>query len=127
MRFLVRMAFWLTVVLVLLPIGGSGPAPKLNINPIDAMSAAQATVTDMRSFCGRQPEACTVGSQAAVAIGHRAQAGAKMLYEYLSEHFGPNETGALANANGKKTVARPSQHTLLQADLVPAWRGPQPH
>jgi Family of unknown function (DUF5330) len=127
MRFLVRMAFWLTVVLVLLPIGGSGPAPKLNINPIDAMSAAQATVTDMRSFCGRQPEACTVGSQAAVAIGHRAQAGAKMLYEYLSEHFGPNETGTVANANGKKTVVRPSQHTLLQADLVPAWRGPQPH
>ena len=128
MRFLVRMAFWLTVVLVLLPIGGSGPAPKLNINPIDAMSAAQATVTDMRSFCERQPEACTVGSQAAVAIGHRAQAGAKMLYEYLSEHFGPNETGAVG---GKKTapapVARPSQHTLLQADLVPAWRGPQPH
>jgi Family of unknown function (DUF5330) len=127
MRFLIRMAFWLTVVLVLLPIGASGPAPKLNINPIDAMSAAQATVTDMRSFCERQPEACTVGSQAAVAIGHRAQAGAKMLYEYLSEHFGPNETGTVANANGKKTVVRPSQHTLLQADLVPAWRGPQPH
>jgi hypothetical protein len=128
MRFLIRMAFWLTVVLVLLPIGASGPAPKLNINPIDAMSAAQATVTDMRSFCERQPEACTVGSQAAVAIGHRAQAGAKMLYEYLSEHFGPNETGAVTNAGGKKTVplpvARPSQHTLLQADLVPAWRGP---
>jgi hypothetical protein len=131
MRFLVRMVFWLTVVLVLLPIGGSGPAPKLNINPIDAMSAAQATVTDMRSFCERQPEACTVGSQAAVAIGHRAQAGAKMLYEYLSEHFGPNETGTLANAGGKKPVplpvTRPSQHTLLPADLVPGWRGPQPH
>jgi hypothetical protein len=112
MRFLIRMAFWLTVVLVLLPIGGSGPAPKLNINPIDAMSAAQATVTDMRSFCERQPEACTVGSQAAVAIGHRAQAGAKMLYEYLNEHLGPTETGAVATASGKKTVplpvARPS-------------------
>jgi hypothetical protein len=130
MRFLVRMAFWLTVVLVLLPIGGSGPAPKLNINPIDAMSAAQATVTDRRSFCGRQPEACTVGSQAAVAIGHRAQAGAKMLYEYLNEHFGSNETGTVTSAATGKAIplpmARPSQHTLSPADLAPAWRGPPP-
>jgi hypothetical protein len=131
MRFLIRMAFWLTVVLVLLPSSGSGPTPKLNVNAFDAMSAAQATVTDMRSFCERQPDACTVGSQAAAAIGHRAQAGAKMLYEYLSEHFGPNETGAVGTATGKKAVplpvGRPSQHTLSPADLAPAWRGPQPH
>ena len=89
MRFLLRMAFWLTVILALLPSGGSQPTPKVNVSAIEAMSAAKATVTDMRSFCERQPDACSVGSQAAAAIGHRAQAGAKMLYEYLSEHLGP--------------------------------------
>jgi hypothetical protein len=125
MRFLIRMAFWLTVVLVLLPSGGSGPTPKLNVNAFDAMSAAQATVIDMRSFCGRQPDACTVGAQAAVAIGHRAQAGAKMLYEYLNEYLGPSETGAVAKKAVPMPVARPSQHTLLPADLAPAWHGPQ--
>ena len=77
MRFLLRMAFWLTVFLALLPSGGSQPTPKLNVSAVDAMLAAKATVTDMGSFCERQPDACTVGSQAAVAIGHRAQAGAK--------------------------------------------------
>ena len=88
MRFLLRMAFWLTVILALLPSGGSQPMPKLTVSAIDAMLAAKATVTDMGSFCERQPDACTVGSQAAVAIGHRAQAGAKMLYEYFNEHVG---------------------------------------
>jgi hypothetical protein len=130
MRFLLRMAFWLAVVLVLLPSGGSQPTPNVNVSALDAVSAAKATVTDMRSFCERQPDACLVGSQAAVALGHRAQAGAKMLYEYLNQHFGSDDTGAIVNAAGGKTVplpaARPSQHTLLPADLVPAWRGPQP-
>jgi len=73
----------------------------------------------MRSFCDRQPEACTIGSQTAVAIGHRAQAGAKMLYEYLNEHLGPNDTtGKVAPL----PPTRPSQHTLSPNDLAPAWR-----
>jgi len=131
MRFLLRMAFWLTVILVLLPSGGSQPTPKGgNVSALDAMSAAKATVTDMRSFCERQPEACTVGSQTAVALGHRAQAGAKMLYEYLNEHFGPNDTGTVVSAATGKAVplppARPSQHTLSPNDMAPAWRGPPP-
>jgi hypothetical protein len=129
MRFLLRMAFWLTVILVLLPSGGSQPTPKGgNVSALDAMSAAKATVTDMQSFCGRQPDACTIGSQTAVALGHRAQAGAKMLYEYLNEHFGPNDTGTVVNAATGKTVpsARPSQHTLSPSDMAPAWRGPPP-
>jgi hypothetical protein len=130
MGFLVRMTFWLTVVLVLLPSGGSQSTPKVGVNAIDAMSAAKATVTDMGSFCARQPDACSVGSQAAVAIGHRAQAGAKMLYEYLNERFGTNDAGTVTSATAGKAVplpsARPSQHTLTPADLAPAWRGPQP-
>jgi hypothetical protein len=133
MWFLVRMAFWLAVVLVLLPSGGSQPTPGVNVSAFDAMSAAKATVTDMRSFCERQPDACSVGSQAAVALGHRAQAGAKVLYEYLNERFGSNETGSVTAAtNGKSVplpVARPSQHTLSPADMAPPWRGPrkEPH
>jgi hypothetical protein len=129
MRFLLRMAFWLTVILALLPSGGSQPAPKVNVNAIDAMSAAAATVTDVRSFCERQPDACTVGSHAAVAIGQRAQAGAKMLYEYLNEHFGRDAAPAENAATGKAVpvpASRPSQHTLSPPDLAPSWRGPQP-
>src|SRR6478609_8230478 len=101
----------------------------INVSALEAMSAAKATVTDMGSFCGRQPDACSVGSQAAVAIGHRAQAGAKMLYDYFNEHFGSQDAGTTANAaNGTALplpTPRPSQHTLSPADLAPGWRGPQ--
>lgn len=130
MRFLLRMAFWLVVILALLPSGGSQPTPNVNVSAIEAMLAAKATVTDMRSFCDRQPDACAVGSQAAAAIGQRAQAGAKMVYEYLNEHLGPNETGTVVNAPTGKAIPlppeRPSRHTLSPADLTPPWRGPQP-
>ena len=134
MRFLLRMAFWLGVVLVLLPSGGSQPAPKSDVSTGEAISAAKAAVADARQFCERQPEACTVGSQAAVAIGHRAQAGAKMLYEFLNDQLGPNDaTGVVTTARATRPgeavplpVARPSQNTLTPADLAPVWRGPQP-
>jgi hypothetical protein len=65
----------------------------------------------------------------AVALGHRAQAGAKMLYEFLNDQLGPSDTGTLTKTAAGKAVptARPSQQTLTPADLAPAWRGPQPH
>ena len=128
MRFLLRMAFWLGVVLVLLPSGGSDPAPKTELSAVDALSAAKAAMGDLRQFCERQPDACVVGSQAAAAIGQRAQAGAKMLYEFLSEQLGPAETGSVGSGDAAVPVppSKPSQHTLTPSDLAPGWRGPQP-
>jgi hypothetical protein len=128
MMFLLRAAFWLSVVVVLLP-NGSAPATTSGpqVGAGEAMSAATAAVSDMRQFCGRQPDACTVGSHAAVAFGQKAQAGAKMLYEFLTEKIGPTETGSIVPTGGKKgDMAGRSQNTLLPADLGPAWRGPEP-
>ena len=138
MFFLLRMAFWLSVVLVLLPSGGSqqrtATAPSSEPGAIETLSAASATVSDMRHFCTRQPEACAIGSQAAVAIGQRAQAGAKMVYDFISERAAPRETGSIANRPTRQAAAQvvsqaapaaKSQDTLTAADLVPAWRGPR--
>jgi Family of unknown function (DUF5330) len=135
MFFLLRMTFWLGLVLVLLPFGSTQHNSSGNeVSASEAISAASATVGDLRGFCGRQPDACTVGSQVASAIGYRAQAGAKMLYEALSEAMAPRETGSVGNnvsktmggkASAEKSAAeRPSQSTLTPADLAPAWRGP---
>jgi Family of unknown function (DUF5330) len=92
MWFVVRMTFWLTVVLVLLPTGGSQTAPKSQVSASEAFSAARGAVADLEHFCERQEEACVVGSRTAVTLGQRAQAGAKMLYEFLSERLGSNES-----------------------------------
>ena len=96
MFFLLRMAFWLGVVLLLLPTGAAQRSPSVSeVNASEAISAASATVGDVRGFCTRQPDACTVGSQVATAIGYKAEAGAKMLYEVLSEAMAPRETGTI--------------------------------
>ncbi|MGA7789794.1 MAG: DUF5330 domain-containing protein, partial [Xanthobacteraceae bacterium] len=66
MSFLLRMAFWLGLVLILLPTGSSERAvPADPVNATQAISAASATVGDLRHFCTRQPDACTVGSHVA--------------------------------------------------------------
>jgi hypothetical protein len=131
MFFLLRMAFWLSVVLVLLPSGGgtqrNATAPKSDVGAIKAVSAASATVSDMSQFCARQPEACAVGSQAAVAFGQRAQAGAKMVYDFINERAAPHDTGSITTKATRNAapVAKASQDTLTAADLAPAWRGPR--
>jgi hypothetical protein len=126
MFFLLRLAFWLGLVLLLLPSGGGerSPAANNNVSASQAISAASATVGDLRGFCSRQPEACSVGSQVATTLGYRAQAGAKMLYDVLSEALAPQESTATKQPVEKSAIERASQSTLTPADLAPAWRGP---
>jgi len=132
MFFLLRMAFWLSIVLILLPSGSSQRAtPPSDVGASQAISAASATVQDVRGFCSRQPDACSVGSQVAVSLGYRAQAGAKMLYEFLTEAIAPRETGSVSRSASTRTAQdksppdHASRNTLTPADLAPAWRGPQ--
>jgi hypothetical protein len=136
MFFLLRMAFWMSVVLVLLPSGGSQrtpTAPSSELGAMETLSAASATVSDMSRFCTRQPDACALGSQAAAALGQRAQAGAKMVYHFINERGergAPRETGSVTARPTRQVAsqaapAAKSQDTLTAADLVPAWRGPR--
>jgi len=131
MLFLLRMAFWLGVVLVLLPTGGTQRAPASGeVNASDAISAASATVHDLKGFCGREPNACAVGSELATTIGYRAQAGAKMLYQLLTEALESHDAAAPVAGETKPQPAAPSlqrassENTLTPADLAPAWHGP---
>ena len=129
MFFLIRVAFWLSIVILLIPTGSTQPPGQgSQIGALDALSAASAAVSDMRNFCARQPDACEKGSQAAAAFGQKAQAGAKLVYEFLTERLhedaGP-AAGKSADAGVTGTV-KPSQNTLTPADKAPAWRGPQP-
>jgi Family of unknown function (DUF5330) len=139
MFFLLRMAFWLSVVLILLPSGSSQPQSANPVAATDAISAASATVGDLRQFCTRQPDACTVGSHVATELGYKAQAGAKMLYEFLTDSLASKDTkdtGSIGSRFGKTAPDKPamdqaafnraSQNTLTSTDLSPAWRGPAP-
>ena len=86
MFFLLRMAFWLGLVLVLLPREKTPESDKLpQIGATEAVSAATAAVSDMGQFCKRQPAACEVGGQAATVIGQRAQDGARKVYQIITD------------------------------------------
>ena len=117
MFFLLRIAFWLAVVCILLPSGTKSTSPEAQIDASKAVTLAGAAVSDMRGFCERQPDACVTGGKVMVALGHKAEAGARAIYEFITKL---REKAA----SGEK--AGPVQGTLTPADLAPAWHAPVP-
>src|SRR6202051_1711703 len=129
MFFLLRMAFWLGLVLVLLPREKTPESKKLpQVGASDAVSAATAAVSDMSQFCKRQPAACEVGGQAAAGIGHRAQEGARKLYQIINDKRSPDHAGSIGGMESAETVlAEAAPHdTLTVDDMQVEWRGNPP-
>ena len=149
MFFLLRMAFWLGVVCVLLSSGGNSTSPDAQIDAAQAVTLASAAVTDVRGFCERHPDACEAGGKVAVAIGHKAEAGARTLYEFISklrekpaatekaDGKGDNKTDSKAvpaslagksNSGTTGSLGNNSHNlgTLTPTDLAPAWHAPVP-
>lgn len=148
MFFLLRMAFWLGLVLVLLPTDKSDSDKGAQIGASEAISAATAAVSDMSQFCNRQPAACTVGGQAATVIGERAQSGAKKVYQFITDKAekndkqekkapdpvdkagkkAPDHTGSIGAPDGQESTERDTavyaRQTLTQDDLAIEWQAP---
>lgn len=128
MFFLLRMAFWLTLVVLLLPLGLRGGSGS-DVSVVDAFGAAQAVVSDAGGFCERQPQACAVGGQMFSHLLEKAQLGAKWLYETVGtpkEAAAPTPEQPVGPAHpGLDPAAMPSagQLELTPQDLMPAWGG----
>jgi len=133
MFFLLRMTFWLGLVLVLLPREKTPESDQLpQIGASEAAQAATAAVSDMSQFCKRQPTACEVGGQAATVIGQRAQDGARKLYQIITDKpdkKAPDHTGSIGAAGEPEaSLANTAlRDTLMADDLLVEWRvTPQP-
>jgi Family of unknown function (DUF5330) len=134
MFFLLRMAFWLGVVCILLPSGGNRQAaPQAQITAGQAVTLAGATLSDMRGFCERQPDACKVGGKVAVALGYRAEAGARTLFEFVTDRLSRKPTAAPVQSTAQRTttasivpVGSARRGTLTASDRTPAWHDPAP-
>ena len=127
MFFLLRMAFWLGLVLVLLPREKTPESEKLpQIGASQAVQAATAAVSDMSQFCKRQPAACEVGGQAATAIGQRAEDGARKLYHIITDKRSPDRTGSIGMLDNAdpSSANLASRDTLTPDDLVAEWQAP---
>ncbi len=109
--FLIRAAFWLSIVVMFIPADPESNSPAPRVSLIEGMIAARAVVTDLSSFCDRNPNVCVTGGAALQVFADKAQNGAKMLYRYLDDGLEP-----AAPAEG--------QGTLTGEDLSPEWQGP---
>jgi len=145
--FLVRSAFWLSVVILLLPAGNDKNTELNKITAGQALVAAQSTVDDLSGFCSRNQTACNTGKAALDVFIRKAQYGAGLLNEWVSGISSANATTVKPVVQsslhrpvvGKKMASvaksgqfiqlagnnRSSQQTLTKEDLKPAWGGPK--
>jgi hypothetical protein len=83
MGFLIRVAFWLGLVLVLIP-RPEGTETTADINPLQVVSTTAAIFGDLAGLCDRQPQVCDSAGEIMRAVGLRARDGAAIAYSALT-------------------------------------------
>jgi Family of unknown function (DUF5330) len=110
MFFLIRAAFWLTVVVMLLPGDPNSGANAPRVSAVEALVAARSAIVDISSFCDRNPDTCATGSTAAQVFVSKVRYGAEVISGYMGRNTGESDAG-----------------TLKQEDMAPSWRAPKGH
>jgi len=139
MMFLIRTAFWLVVLVLLLP------TDKDQQNQI--YGTAQTAVSDFAGFCDRNPQTCVASQEAFAVLVQKAQYGAGMLMGLVetqtanfgdSASFGDSMPSAVAMPGDPGIMPVPAaaplepttwdttatQDTLSAEDRETAWGGP---
>jgi Family of unknown function (DUF5330) len=133
--FLIRVAFWVGLAVLLLPTDERQQARLYG--------TAIATVERVTTFCDRNAQACAAGAELWAAFVKKAEFGARMAIDMATSGGRKDEdaapartqpTSAPANAR-TKAEAKPEPQvpapkmpasvrgTLTPADLTPTWRG----
>lgn len=99
MRFLIKSIFWLTLILILIPFGGSETEGQPAVGPMETFFAAKEALGDIMGICERLPDTCAVGTSIVQTLGIRAREAARMAFTTLDERFGKEDeqlnTGAI--------------------------------
>jgi hypothetical protein len=111
--FLIRAAFWLSIVIFLIPADPQSGADAPRVTVVETLVAARATIDDLSAFCERNPDVCVTGGAAFRLFADKAENGVRMLYEYFDGGSGETEAPAEATSG-----------TLSHEDTLPVWRGP---
>lgn len=108
MMFLLRAAFWLSVVILLLPADEQSGEDAPRVTAFAAIAAVGATVSDLSQFCTRQPDVCATGGAAFQVFAEKMIGAAEQLFDRFGG--GTGEAG--------------DDGTLTPDDAEPAWRDP---
>ena len=129
MMFLIRLAFWLGLLVLLLPTDERQQARFY--------TTALAAVERATTFCERNTQACAVAAQLWAMFLKKAEFGARMAIDLVSSG-GRSDEGAASQPLRTEPARSPAhprpkaepklpgdRGTLSPADLTPAWRGAQ--
>ncbi len=127
MFFLLRLAFWVMLICLLLP--GS---PQDNRRLI---TSAEQTVNDVRGFCQRNPQVCDDMRMSMTALLTRFRSGAELVQTWLAQQSSENEDHGSLTERGTsvhrlgRSDASPQpvtkwQDSLNSSDKQVPWRGP---
>ncbi|WP_315919449.1 DUF5330 domain-containing protein [Mesorhizobium sp. SP-1A] len=106
MGFLIRTAFWFSLVLLMLPLNiGTDASGRDAVSPLQALLAAREAVGDIAGICERKPEVCETGKSAMHTISTRARETAKIAAEMLDSE---GASGTDATATGTIPVPQPA-------------------
>jgi hypothetical protein len=117
--FLIRTAFWLTLVILLLP---TSEAEQRAV-----YGTAEAAVEDVRTFCTRNPDVCAKSRDAFEVFTQKAKFGAQMLMDFVADASADNvqDTGdAVERQRFPALFRNDPQNTLTADDREPSWFGP---
>lgn len=96
MMFLVRSAFWLVLLIVLIPTDAEQQKKMFKM--------AQTAVADIRGFCVRNPATCDSGQYAVNVLVRKAQHGAHMIQDLVSPQAEPLAPSQLASDVDRQTA-----------------------
>jgi hypothetical protein len=122
--FLIRAAFWIGLVVLLLPTDERQQARLYG--------TAVATVERVTTFCERNPQTCATGADLWATFLKKAEFGARIAIDLVTSS-GRREPDTGQRAEPASTGGRPasprsprapaSRGTLTPDDLAPPWRG----
>ncbi|ETA72054.1 MULTISPECIES: DUF5330 domain-containing protein [Mesorhizobium] len=103
MFFLIRMAFWFSLVLLALPLSVGSDEPE-SVGPIQALFAARDAVGDIAGICERKPDVCETGKSAMHTITARAKETAKIAAAMLDDKSASPDTSTMTGSVAEEIV-----------------------
>ncbi|TGT61343.1 hypothetical protein EN813_020695 [Mesorhizobium sp. M00.F.Ca.ET.170.01.1.1] len=119
MGFLIRMAFWFSLVLLALPLSvGSDEDGRQAVGPIQALFAAREAVGDIAGICERKPDVCETGKSAMHTISVRAKETAKIAAAMLDDQGSEQPAGSAKVADtSDETTGGVAEDIVLPAKV----------
>ncbi|TJW12632.1 MAG: hypothetical protein E5W82_16040 [Mesorhizobium sp.] len=110
MGFLIRAAFWFSLVLLALPLNvGSDEAGHQSVGPIQALFAAREAVGDIAGICERKPDVCETGKSAMHTITARAKETAKIAAAMLDDKTAAEPDVSVSTGSVPKEIVLPAK------------------